>query len=356
MLSHSLSLDSDQEFVIRAISNDNHRDAERTAELFRQSYLTSYPVGDVYNPDFWLADPTNLDADELTPITSVVAVHRNRFVAHLGLKRRPLSETVEIVFPAIHPVYRAHVFTLSRLLWQSIEEQARRQRWHAIFHFSLMTHPMWQLIAAKCFGSQHVAIVPNERATAVGIRRPESRRSFLIMFNTFNTSAIPRLVLYPPDRHADLLMKMYESLRIPRTFRRAGADLSPQLVQNDMALEAPEMLKKMECNVQLLSLEAHHLCEGKALAATLSNVSRSDRTSTIIRVPLESPLCPSFCEYLEEQGMRLCGLLPMVNGTDSILYGAYEDSALDDLTLYSRDAKALRSYLLGKVSESAGEC
>lgn len=153
-------LSFEDKLTVRATNPDNRIEASKLVELFTNAYGPSYFAKQVYDLDFWYAQ----DTEELSireELISIIAEDNSRFVGHLALHKPPASGIVHLMLPAIHPAYRKYVFHLSRIFWRFVERLAERQDWQLLYHLTHVSHPVSQLVAAKCFRSLEVALLPN---------------------------------------------------------------------------------------------------------------------------------------------------------------------------------------------------
>lgn len=343
--------------AIKAVNPDNFREAGQLVELFTAAYGTSYFHKQVYDPHFWFAkDGTE---EEEPQLTSIVALDENRFIGHLALKGAGEPGINQLLLPAVHPAYRKQVFEMSRVFWQCVESMARRQGWRLVYHFSHVAHPISQVVAAKCFRSVEVALIPNyilpARYHVMGMRRCKLRTSLVAMYNVFDTSALPTLTIYPPEHHADIIRELYYPLRLDRVFKQ-GADASPWRSPSHVGRQdghSPSPLEAREFELDKLTIIPSQITNIEQLLRVAAEASKTRGRRLFIQIALDDPYCALTCRALESYGYRFCGVLPLLGGRDYILYSEFENEELEALTLYSHRAKALRAYLISGVSDTS---
>lgn len=372
------------EIVIRALNPDNAREAEELVELFQKNYGLSYPFQEVYNPHFWNSR-VDVDEDVEESLVSIVAVDDKRFVGHMALRKEPGSTRMEMLFPAVHPVYRKKVFNMSRLFWRCILESARRQEWKVIYHYSLLSYPISQVVSAKCFRSDTVALLPSTTLAgqyrSLGIKRQSGRASFLVMYNMLRDTTIFPKMLYTPAEHAGMIEELYQPLKLNRNFRKHSEpvlqytqQLHGQSHGSDNHLENVQMgngtyavtihpspsLSKPRNNVltpfslrqdpvlnhTFLTIHPSDLSSFSQVAEQVEDFRKTQPNQLFVLIALDDPECPSLVGELETFGYRFSGILPEVCQRDYLVFSEYQPDELKGLALYSPGSKILRNYMV----------
>ncbi|MCB0360155.1 MAG: GNAT family N-acetyltransferase, partial [Bdellovibrionales bacterium] len=342
------------EFSVRASNRDNRPEAEQIADLFFKHYGANFPVPSVYDPNFWSA--RDVECREEQPaerLTSIVAVHGERVIGHIALRRTRGSDEIELMYPALHPAYRRQLFSLSRRFWRCVTDIGSRQGWTLAFHYSLLSHPMWQLVANKCFSSVEMAVLPNSSKQGFVLGPCQSSRSpLLVMINTFPEASRNAKRLHCPEHHRKFIEKLYRPLGLMRDFSsspvrgvRANGVPAP--------LISPRVIHKEGFGLYRLLLTPHDDLTPAMIERALSELSEEKLRRTCIEVSLEHAACPLVAGLVESMGFRMSGVLPGIEGRDSLLYALYDDSDLADLTLYSARAKYIRGYCLSAGGDTA---
>ncbi len=333
----------DEDLVIRALNPDNRRDTEQLIDLFFRSYGSSYPYKQVYEESFWLNEAE--DSDELI---SIVAIDDKRFVAHIALKPDRDRSRVEMLFSAIHPAYKKQVFKMSRLFWRCIYEQGKRHQWNVLYHYNFISHPMSQLVAAKCYRSETVALLPNyvppHQYRATGMWRPNDRTSLLVMYNMLKDNSLHPLEIFPPTQHRKITETLYHSLGLNRQIVLNSATTGKKLNRyaQDDGIEMSCVDHFELCH---LTVTPSALPNENYLVQRLGELGGDSRKKLFLHVALDDPRAPQICNLLELLGYRFCGILPLANNHDYMVYGKFEVNDLKDLTLYSPRAQSLRKYM-----------
>ncbi len=337
------------DIIIRALNPDNLREVEEVVDLFTRDYGMSYPFKHVYDPSFWYSKQD--EASEQENLISIVAVDDRRFVAHMGLRHEPGTGRIEMQLPAIHPAYRKQVFHMSRLFWRCILEQGKRQNWRLIYHHSLLAYPISQVVASKCFHSDTVAILPNSTPASkyrlLGVKKRTGRASLLINYNVLNERRVTPRVLHVPQHHAGMIEEIYQPLKLYRIFKTTqGAEQAVEPGETSGYEHGLSATVNESLNLQNLSIVPSELRTRDEGLERVFELGREDKNQLFVHVALTDPGCPKFCNTLESNGFRFCGVLPEAPAGDFIIFGKFENTDIKDVALYSPKAKALRNYML----------
>ncbi len=359
----SSDTDEEQRIFIRAVNYDNNREVEQLVELFALHYGGSYPYRSVYSPDFWqqhspqgqLSQGFNdvVDLEQSRSLTSIVAVHGARFIAHLAVRSDLASGCSEVVFVALHPDFKKQIFRLGELFWEFMLEQARRQSWKLIFHYNLLSNPRAQVVASRCFHATEMALIPNLVSHArlkSGESAPRHERfSLLAMYHQLQP--LPETVtIYPPERHLRIIGELYKPLKLQR--RIGGPRPAAHTGNCTDCCESTSVLHgshQEQLGLYELDIEPSTvLCIAQVLddLDSLAKTIERENRRLCVRVALDDPDCPSFCAALEKSGFRFCGILPIIDHHDRVIYTRFDPAELSVLQLVTERARALRDYMV----------
>ena len=335
---------------IRAVRHDNHRDAKRLVELFVKHAGDSYPQKWVYERHFWCDAAAPLLSSDT--FTSLVAIHSDKFIAHLALQHLRTSNALEILLPAFDPDYHADLIKLFRYFWQVVEQQAKRQHRSIVMQYHSTQRPLFQFVAAKCFRSYPVALIPSIS--------PTDRSDSLALDTQLLTACLideapvgDAHPLFPPQAYSDIIEGIFSGLSLPRVFLPAankemsGISTLPLFGSRHPGLAfvhhnilgiiglrvVPSRAEKEKCLKKIDFISRR--CAGRGFAFH-------------VQVSLNDPQCPQFCKMLEDQGYRFSGVLPTSGLVDFIVYARLKDSDLAQMRLYAKPARALRDRILAK--------
>ncbi|MCB0346804.1 MAG: hypothetical protein KDD66_16930 [Bdellovibrionales bacterium] len=331
---------------IKAVNHDNHKNADQLADLFRRCYGASYPAKEVYDPEHWYSPDNDCFNAELGHcMTSMVATHGNRIVAHMALRHEPHARRVEFLYPAIHPAYRKRVFEFCRLFWNTVTDLADRQKWELVYFYNVLAHPMWQLVANKCFDSVETAIIPNSTGAKSSFsRRQDSRSSFLVMYNIFNAQNASPRPFFAPREHREFIASQFESLgllRIPGSNSAAPTfESSPEVAEKGISLQHKEGF-----GIYNAVIDPERLSRPEEIERCTAQLSHNQRQRCVLSIAIDNSNAPAVCEYATRTGYRFCGIQPLNYGRDRILYSKFDPESLSSVSLYSPHAKRLRDYI-----------
>lgn len=319
-------------FEIKAINHDNMREAEQLCELFRRQYGMTYPLKEVYEPEFWFAGGEELDREP--PFSSLVAVHGERIVGHIAVKSCNRSHRVNIFLPVVDPDYRRYAIRLSFQFWRCLESLAQKQGWKQIVHFYCNLDPIFQIVADKCFGSHEIGEIPmidtsGETSAVVDAQPP----AMTILFNDIDHNH-DIATIFPPEEHLPVIEQIYRSLAIPREFsldttgrnsgersgfKRISARAEPSgLNQEPFEICVNEALRLKQ--LRLLPSRIGGSDEMFALLRAVDTRTEADQMALMVLLPLEDPAAPVAARDLERAGYSFCGVLPEAADGDQILY------------------------------------
>lgn len=348
--------------VIRAINQDNQRDAEELVELFRNQYGDSYPFAEVYQTNYWRQERDDLELDKaacLKPFTSIVALDGRRVVAHLALQ--PLGDgIVEILHPSIHPDYRHRLFSISRLFGRCLQEQAQRQNWRIVFGYNYICQPLAQILATKFLFLKETALIPGfapvgEKFAAMRSLCP--KKSLLAMYNTPLARASAEKTLYPPAEHIEKIIDLYRPFSFNRRFLSVNPEPQYSAMKHSDSPDANNGLSltyEQSLGIARVIVDPGEIEDWEEFLSFVSDMDLSVHRQDlrlVIQVAMDSPSCPRCSRMLELNGYRFCGVLPEVAGQDYIVFCRYRDADIKHLNLYTRRAKGLQEYMIHSTNK-----
>ncbi len=342
---HATPIIPRSDIAITAVNHDNRRNAEQLSDLFRRCYGASYPAKEVYDPEHWYSPDNDCFNAELGRcMTSMVAAHGNRIVAHMALRHEPHSRRIEFLYPAIHPAYRKRVFEFCRLFWNTISDLAERQQWELVYFYNVLAHPMWQLVANKCFNSIETAIIPASINGGSFARRQDSRSSFLVMYNIFGAKHASPRPFFAPREHREFIASQFESAGLLRIPGSSSADFkfhsSPEL-----GTDGASLVHKEGFGIYSVLVDPEKLRGLAEIDGCTQQLSQKQKERCILSIALDSEFAPEVCRYATENGYRFCGVQPLDYGRDRVIYSKFDPACLSSISLYSPHAKRLRDYL-----------
>jgi len=348
---------------VRAVNRDNHYDVERLVELLETHYGNRYPSHKIYDPDYWSGSHEALE--NIDDLLGVIVVDGERFVAHIAIKHHQNRRHVEVLLPAIDPDYRNQLSKISHLFWKCIKEQAIRQNWSIVLHYALLQHPLSQVIVTKCFQFKETAIIPGAgcHAGSNGFSGKHAAGSTsLLTYNVLSMSEDRLVRLHLPTQHASIIQELYQPFHLNRVFvdgsphdeKTPGEPYQVVFASNGRGNSGEPGFSLFF--VEHLLLYHLSLCPQAVISREralnyirlINDFIEQKGQKLCLRIALDDPECPDYSKLVEDMGYRFCGIQPMVNGHDFVLFSRFEDNEIEKLSLYTKRAKKLRNYLLGK--------
>ncbi len=346
---------------IRSLNHDNQVEINRLVNLYERTYDHSYPFQNVYNPNFWARQGESLSRSRKH--IDILAVDGQSFVGHLGFRLDKLTRFSELAFIALAPENRGKIFSISRAAWKTFLRVAHHQNCRGVYHYCPISHPATQIISVKCFNTKELAILPGyipaSNIINQAITSDKGRISVLAMHSQLSADPSSSEVLYPPDCHRQFIERLYASISYPVRFAQTE---NLQCTKNKLHSSAVESLKsslspkgmRVEyrrrfavCNVFLQPSSIVSLSE---VLASVKNLMGQQKQVYLL-LALDDPRCAPFCQSLEYSGFRFSGILPPIAGCHYIIYSVFSNETLQNLVLYSAQAKDLRSYLIDTLKQ-----
>lgn len=342
------------EFPVTSLNFDNRAQLDAVVKLYRETAQVGYPFPEVYDEEFWLSLHNPEDDESFQPFSSLGILHKTKLIAHLAVRRNQEFHTAEMLFPIVHPDYRAHIFSLSKSLWNALLSQALQQKLHFILHYALAANPLCQVMAAKSFHSTEVGIIPslprNVPAKLRSFKRPTERTSLLLLCNALPAAREKSRVIFPAKRHAEQVFKLFDILGLKRSSALpASVNIRSLRTKISAQQQAPFEVLVLSGGVRSLRLNSLEQISLASLGRFIEH-ARKQQEHFCIQIPLSSPHCPRFCESMEDAGFHFCGIFPGSAGPDYIVFAEYDAEALNSMALYSSPARDLRLYLMEQLA------
>lgn len=334
----------DGEIVFKAVSPDNSLHVKKIVELFIRSYGDSFPVKQVYTPEFWRSRIGN-------KLTSFVAEQNGEFVGHLAAcPDRENSKHVQICVPAFDKKLGEITPKVAAQLWEMIERAAQRQGWTAAYKFLTSSLPQVEELVGITFGFSDIAVYPGCSVTQT--KRAACQRSqtehpvrihppVMLAERSFIRETENQIAIYPPTQHAEIVKYLYEPLKLGRRFDADANnnELTPALAADSQALEISSFPH---------SAIAHLFVQPSLLQSfdsTVFDLKGHKFDDFIVFASLFDSKTPQFCQFLEEQGLSFCGIVPILRGRDNIVYANASSGLLESANFSSARARRLIKYI-----------
>lgn len=348
------------DLLIRTINPDNKVEIRDLVHLFRRVYGKSFPISSVYDEAFWSSHVG-------IRFNSLVAIHEGRIVGHCAIyPEKGVPNIVQLNYMLCDPMYRHLLPGLCRETWQIISKQSIRQNWNMIYNFTFGSSPFTQLLQNKVLNGHEVALMPaylpNSKMRPRGLRikkgaaTENDRGHVLISQRTFSPNKLTSRTIYAPKSHRDIIRYLYAPLNLPRVF-----DYSNSIAKLEKAVYADFPAVDMQ---SFTTTKVRHVYIQPSLvnmpSKTVSEIEDScpDPSAALyLFINLSDPRCPDFCDMIENRGYKFCGVLPVLQGRDSIIFWRENQNSdyfnIDNF--YSESARVLARYLGTPSFDSAIE-
>lgn len=310
-----------QEYTIRRMRPE---EALQVSQLIYRAYGNSYLNDDVYYPDRVAA----LNASN-TNISFVAVGEDGKLAGHYALERDEPGPVVEGGQAVVDPAHRGRGL-LDRMKDAALDE-ARRLKLVGVFADAVTAHTRTQQSDVK-HGAHltciDLAIAPRSMSFRNISTDLPQRLSCAMYFQWL--SAPERRTIYVPDRHRDILLKIYENLQCPFD---VGLLADPTghgtLTVNVSAGAACAFIRADEPGADTVQLMLH---------AKREIIERSHVEAVYAELPLTDPGTPSIADALESAGFGFLGVAPHFSLRGDILRMAYLVEPLQREPIKTADA------------------
>lgn len=329
---HDVALAPPQEYVVRRFQPE---DAEGIARAFYLAYGYHYDLPAVYVPS------RLRDLNALGKYVSIVAIAQNdEIVGHYALSREHDDDPIADGGGAIVlPAHRGR--DLLNRLRREAESEAERMGLAAYYTEPVTDHGRTQH-ASESFGAKACGITLGEAprgflATHMDLSATAQRQSFMLYVKPLQARA--RRTIYPPQRHREIVERIYAQLDLPVEMR-SGTPTQGRGEFHTTITRADE--------IAAIAVESAQSQTGALVAQAVEDVRSMHRLGAIYAwLSLEDPGTPALCEALESSGFFFSGVGPwMLNGQDALrLQMPLTPIDLSALTVVGAFGKELLAYV-----------
>ena len=319
---------------------------EEAAKLSRCIY---HAYGYTYTTTFYYPEKITEMINSGT-LKSIVAIDKSgEIVAHLGLKfPSPGARIAESAQAAVNPKYRGR--GLFEDMKKFAAEYARKAEMFGLYSESVTLHPYTQkgniALGAKEVGLI-LAYIP-ETAFFKKIQdenqNPQRQAALLFYMKTFES---PDREVYLPERHAEIIKKIYSHNDLKRTFGRAAKYVPEKPTALDVDF-SPYL------NAAMIMI--NYIGSAFSFELILKNYRRElceKNTACIyVFIPLSSQGAPSACEVAEKSGFSFAGIIPEYFSGDCIVYQFLNNVEVDSerICTASEFARELLKYIMNEYN------
>ncbi len=303
----------DKDIRIKAGSPDNEIVLREIIKLFTAEYGQNFLAEDVYNMQFWARRIG-------TRFLSLLAFDHNHLIAHLALQAEKCNKrSVQLLYPATNPHYFEDLSVLSEMAWRVISTQASRHNWQSIFTLMSADDIKYQGLVGEYFNMQPTAVFPSFFNTPHDTVSKSHNAVFFQRF--FESSLNADSPIFVPRKHRDICAEIYAKLGLKRKFNSKASKESFAMPTDIRALET------FRYHVQDFS---HVYITPSLLNDFSAAISYINNSSNLLFINTQDPLCPDFCEYIEEYGYSFSGVTPTIRGREAIVYSRLQEENLRD--------------------------
>lgn len=324
-----------EDIRIKAATPDNEVEIRNIIKLFTAEYGQHFPEQGVYDMQFWSRRIG-------TRFFSLLAMAQNKVIAHIAVQAdRAPSQGAQICFPAFDPDHLYLVDQLAEGAWGVITKQAQRHKWHSIYGLLISHERRYQQVASDTFGLLETAIFPHYFHAGVyaskKINIPNHNAIFAQkILAPQSPLSLNKETIYVPKAHLDICKYIYSGMGLARNFTSQEGDYFavPTDIRACSTHRYPgQGFSHIQVTPSLLS----------EFDSTLPYIDTN--VSNLFFVNSHDPLCPSYCEFLEDHGLTFCGAMPLIRNQESLVYTRINNWDLDPASCFSERAKFLAQYI-----------
>ena len=310
-------------------------EAIEVARVVFDCYGYSYAGEFMYYPERIAA--MNANGDLLSAVAVVRAT--GEIAGHSALL---FSDALPAELAVVATKEKFRGMRVARRLGDFLTEEARKLGLSGIYVKEVTVHPYTQQFCQKLgFRECGFLLAHSPKSLAFkGIAdEGKQRNSNLLGFKTFVTA--DEHLLYPPQQHAEIIMRLYDTLSIPA--RRLTSDAEPR------PGEITSMTASVNSGRALCEIQITHY--GTDVIWVLRHELRRARRNEVqlieMYLSLNDACTPWVAEQAQKLGFFFTGVLPNTRIGDAIIMQLFNGIAVEysTLKLASQDAKMLLDYI-----------
>ena len=326
------------------------RDAEQLLDLVYSTYGLTYHRAFMYDADRVMA------LNESGEVSSFLASDSKtgKIVGHLAAitpyfeiaAPRPEGEgppVVEVGLSIVDPEYRARNVQ-SALAIEMVQGTANRYGTLRGFYMKCLTEHTHSQRSARRFCGTATALflggVPSWVVCDTGERSSRQPKTTLLVHCPYGESS--RRTVFVPARHADALQDIYASCRLDRTLETVNS--SPALGGKTELAQWFDPARRQ--GVVRVSRPGADL--SAAASARVDWMLRGHMEHVTLLLPLTGPGVAAAVQDLEEAGLFFGGVIPDLEGVDTIVMEALSASVLDTdaIIVIGDEAERLKAHVV----------
>lgn len=323
---------------LRATNPDNIFDIKGIIDLFNITYGSTFPNHEVYIEDFWKERIGNR-------FISIVAERNNKIIGHIACSpHKDDPKNVQIIMPVVIPCNEEQ--EILNMMWDLVEELAKKKSWKIAYKF-ITSYPERMENTISMIGNFYdSAIYPGhndskKKLNSFNTDSIKSQTNYPILYSqhTFNSKLIKEEYYYSPSAYNEIIANFYRGLQIPRK-------------QGNLRTKNTFKVLEDVKPVEIKSYRHTGLCRAYITPSLLSSYTKDalkyDKnrfSDALYYINLLDPKCPKFCEFLESLGFSFCGIIPLIDGSDYIIYSP-NLSNLKECHFTKEESENLRALIL----------
>jgi anti-sigma regulatory factor (Ser/Thr protein kinase) len=284
----------DQSYLIRQMRSE---DAAWVSRLVFRAYGYTYPIEDLYYPD------RIVSLNEVGKLFSVVAESASgEIVGYCALKRPTPGPVAEVGQAVVNRAHRGR--KLLERMHAVLEKEALKLGVTGLAAFSVTGHVFSQK-SSESLGSKVCGLLLGLLPHTVVFRElrdepPPQRESCLLYFKYLKPPGMSRICA--PERHHEILRRIYDQLEIPVEFKHPGPVDGAGLIE----VHANSALGVGEIFVKQIGTET--VAEVRQARRDLCDLAGA--AAIYLQVPLSQSGAPELCHLVEQEGFFFSALYP----------------------------------------------
>ncbi len=296
---------------LRATNPDNVFDIRGIIDLFNITYGSTFPNHEVYLEDFWKERIGNR-------FISIVAERNSKIIGHITCcPHKDDPQNIQIIMPVVIPCNEEQ--DILNMMWELVENLAKKKSWKMAYKF-ITSYPERMENTISMIGNFFdSAIYPGHKDNKLSeCNRNEIRTQteFPVLYSqhTFDSKLFKEEIFYAPKAYEDIIKDFYLGLQIPR---KLGNNKNKKISKIYSDIKP----------VEIKSYKHAGLCRAYITPSLLSSFNEDALSydtnrfqDALYYVNLLDPKCPELCEFIESLGYSFCGIIPLIDNSDYIIY------------------------------------
>jgi len=263
------------------------------------------------------------------------------------------DKVVESANAVVDPRYRGH--DLFAKIVGMTKDRMKEMGVYGINSKAVTAHPASQKTLLKIGGKETGVVIANSPASSVfknmNERTDETRRA-VVMFYT-RILEEPRHVVFPPERHAAMVERIYTHAGMNREIHREQESALPESLPDSAQMDVKIVIDWARADLKVLE-------PGKDLIPQIKfrvrELCQQKLEVIVLDLPILHPSTAYFCVEAEKLGFFFCGILPEPTHGDylRLIFLNHVKYAPEQTVIVSDFAKELHNYVVSLSSVATG--